>query len=133
MSDPDPGHPLDPYRSVECCDLVTRGRISGREHRIEIWFGVIGDRVCLISGNGPTADWYSNLVVDPEVTLVFADRSFTGHAVPVTDAAERRRIGDVMRAKYEWEGDPGIGLTYDAWCYDVPAAWVERVAPIPGG
>ena len=35
------------------------------------------------------------------------------------------RVGDLMGAKYVWGGDPAIGLTYDAWCYDVPAVAVE--------
>ena len=43
----------------------------------------------------------------------------------VTDADERRRVGDVMGAKYVWDGDASIGLTYAAWCYDVPAAAIE--------
>ena len=30
-----------------------------------------------------------------------------------------------MGAKYVWGGDPSIGLTYDAWCYDVPAIAIE--------
>ena len=32
----------------------------GKPHEIEIWFGVIDDTMYLISGNGPTADWYRN-------------------------------------------------------------------------
>ena len=38
----------------------------------------------------------------------------------MTDADERRRVGDLMGAKYPWDGDPSIGLTFDAWCYEVP-------------
>ena len=30
-----------------------------------------------------------------------------------------------MGAKYVWGGDPGIGLTYEAWCYEVPAVAIE--------
>lgn len=37
----------------------------------------------------------------------------------------RHRCGDLMGAKYVWEGDPAIGLTYRAWCYDVPAMVIE--------
>ena len=48
-----------------------------------------------------------------------------GRARDVTDPAERRRCGDLMGAKYVWDGDPDIGLTYEAWCYDVPAIAVE--------
>ena len=110
---------------IECCDLVTRGHRTGREHRIEIWFGVIDGRVCLISGNGESAHWYRNLLSDGGVSLVFGDTTLRGRARAVVDAAERRHIGDLMRAKYQWDGDPEIGLTYDAWCYAVPAVWVE--------
>jgi hypothetical protein len=30
-----------------------------------------------------------------------------------------------MGAKYVWGGDPDIGLTYQAWCYEVPAVAIE--------
>jgi hypothetical protein len=30
-----------------------------------------------------------------------------------------------MGAKYQWGGDPSIGLAYDAWCYEVPAIAIE--------
>ena len=30
-----------------------------------------------------------------------------------------------MGAKYVWGGDPAIGLTYEAWCYEVPAVAIE--------
>ena len=49
---------------VECCYLTTTGRTSGLPREIEIWFGVIDSTLYLISGNGPTADWYRNLVAD---------------------------------------------------------------------
>jgi deazaflavin-dependent oxidoreductase (nitroreductase family) len=106
---------------VECCDVTTIGRRTGRPHTIEIWFGVVGDEVCLISGNGPTADWYRNLLADRRVDVRIDSVMVTGRAREVVDPAERRRIGEVMRGKYVWGGDPSIGLTYDAWCYDVPA------------
>jgi deazaflavin-dependent oxidoreductase (nitroreductase family) len=106
---------------VECCHLATVGRRTGRSHVIEIWFGVVGEEICLISGNGPTADWYRNLLAEPLVDVRIDSVVVAGRARPVVDPAERRRVGDVMRAKYKWGGDPSIGLTYDAWCFDVPA------------
>lgn len=114
----------------ECCDITTRGRRTGRPHEVEIWFGVIGDTLYLISGNGPTADWYCNALADPTVVVRFGDERRTGTARNVVDAAERRAVGELMGAKYpDWQGDPSIGLTREAWCFDVPvlaiAGWVD--------
>ena len=113
------------HADVECCDIVTTGRRSGRRHEIEIWFGVLDDRMYLISGNGPGADWYRNLLTYPEVTVKLAGEEHVGRARDVVDADERRRCGDLMGAKYVWGGDPDIGLTYEAWCYAVPAIAIE--------
>ncbi len=113
---------------VECCHLTTTGRRSGRPHEIEIWFGVLGETLYLISGNGATADWYRNLIVTPAVSVRIGGETRHGTARPidvVADAPERRRVGDLMRAKYVWDGDPSIGLSYDAWCYEVPVAAIE--------
>ena len=110
---------------IECCYLTTTGRRSGRPHEIEIWFGVVESTLYLISGNGPTADWYQNLLADPAVSVRVGEQSRVGRASAVGDPEERRRVGDVMGAKYVWDGDPSIGLTYPAWCYEVPAAAVE--------
>ena len=119
------GFPIDPQR--ECIDIVTRGRRSGRDHRVEIWFGVIDGRLCLLSGNGSGADWFLNAVHHDGVRVVVDQKEFAGRAEVVVDAHERRRIAEVMREKYPWEGDPSIGLTFDAWCDEVPALWISRV------
>ena len=63
---------LTEHADDECCDITTIGRRSGRAHEIEIWFGVIGDTMYLISGNGPTADWYRNALADPQVSVRLA-------------------------------------------------------------
>jgi hypothetical protein len=111
---------LTPHADVDCCDITTIGRISGKPHAIEIWFGVIDDTMYLISGNGPGADWYRNALINQEVSVRLAGEVHIGIARDVTDPDERRRVGDLMGAKYSWDGDPSIGLTRQAWCYDVP-------------
>lgn len=125
MTSEPPAEWLRDRAEIECCYLTTTGRRSGRPHEIEIWFGVIDATLCLISGNGPTADWYQNLVADPAVSVRIGHETRSGRARVVSDADERRRVGDAMGAKYVWDGDPAIGLTYPAWCYDVPAVAVE--------
>jgi deazaflavin-dependent oxidoreductase (nitroreductase family) len=116
---------LAEHAGVDCCDVTTIGRRSGSPHEIEIWFGVIGDVMYLISGNGPSADWYRNALANPEVTVRLAGRIRLGVARPVVDADERKAVGDLMRVKYPWDGDPSIGLTFDAWCYEVPVLAIE--------
>ena len=112
---------------VECCDVTTTGRKSGRPHRIEIWFAVGGDAIYLISGNGESADWYRNLVADAAVTVDLGGETRSGLARVVTDADERRQMGEVLGAKYSsWQGDSSIGLTRDAWCFEVPLVAIDR-------
>jgi hypothetical protein len=117
--------PIDPTR--ECIDIITIGRRSGREHRVEIWFGMLDGDVCLLSGNGPGADWFRNALVDSRVTIAVDGETFVGRARVPSSGEERAAIGDLMRAKYPWEGDPSIGLTFDAWCDEVPALVISRV------
>lgn len=117
---------LGQHADVECCDVTTIGRRSGKAHEIEIWFGVIDATMYLISGNGPTADWYRNALANPHVSVHLAGETHTGVARDVTDAGERRRVGDVMGEKYPWDGDPSIGLTRDAWCYEVPLLAIDQ-------
>lgn len=116
---------LTEHTDEENCYFTTFGRRSGNPHEIEIWFGVIDDTLYLISGHGPTADWYRNALVTPQVTVRIEESIQRGTARDVTDLAERRRVGELMGAKYPWDGDPSIGLTFDAWCFDVPALAIE--------
>ena len=117
---------LTEHADIECCDLTTTGRRSGKAHEIEIWFGVIGDTMYLISGNGPSADWYRNALAAPRVTVRLAGEVHAGVARDVSDPDERRRVGDLMGAKYPWDGDSSIGLTRQAWCYEVPVLAIEQ-------
>ena len=113
------------FADVECCDIVTTGRRTRRRHEVEIWFGVLDETMYLISGNGASADWFQNLQADPVVTVKLDDELHQGVARVVTDRDERERVGDIMGSKYTYGGDPSIGLTYEAWCYEVPAVAVE--------
>ena len=111
---------LAQHADDDCCDVRTTGRRTGEPHEVEIWFGVIDDTMYLISGNGPDADWYRNALTDSHVTVRLNGETHDGVARDVTDTDERRRVGDVMGAKYRWDGDASIGLTRQAWCYEVP-------------
>jgi deazaflavin-dependent oxidoreductase (nitroreductase family) len=111
---------LADHSQDECCDVTTIGRRTGKPHTIEIWFGVIEGTMYLISGNGDGADWYRNALADPRVAVDLGGHAFSATARAVTDTDERQRVGDVMAAKYHWNGDDSIGLSRHAWCYEVP-------------
>ncbi len=118
---------LEAHLDDECCDVATIGRRTGAVHEIEIWFGVVGDSVYVISGNGPGADWYRNALAHPEVVVRFGRERRAGLARAITDPDERRHVGELMGAKYpEWQGDASIGLTRHAWCFEVPLLAIDN-------
>ncbi|MBA2282325.1 MAG: nitroreductase family deazaflavin-dependent oxidoreductase [Acidimicrobiia bacterium] len=120
---------LGSHAADDVCRFVTSGRRSGQPHDIEIWFGVLDGRVVLVAGNGPSSDWYRNLVADPAVRVRIADRWLLGRAHPASAGGERAAAGEVMGAKYGWwGGDPSIGLTIDDWTWTVPAVLVDDLA-----
>jgi deazaflavin-dependent oxidoreductase (nitroreductase family) len=116
---------LQQHADTENCYLTTRGRRTGRPHEIEIWFGALGDVLYLISGGGPGADWYRNLVADPAVSVRIDGETRWGRAYPVTERCERQAVGQVMGPKYRgWGGDPEIDLSEDHWTFGAPAVGV---------
>jgi deazaflavin-dependent oxidoreductase (nitroreductase family) len=53
--------------------LTTTGRITGRSHRIEIWFAMLDDVVYLLSGGRDASDWVRNIQVTPDVVFEIGD------------------------------------------------------------
>jgi deazaflavin-dependent oxidoreductase (nitroreductase family) len=115
---------LAQFADRECCDVVTIGRKTGQERTTELWFVVFGEEIAFISGT-TRCDWRTNMLANPAVTVKFDEVASHGRARLVTDPEERRRIGDVMGAKYDWSGDEEIGLTRDAWVYECPVLVVS--------
>lgn len=88
--------------------LTTTGRKSGHPHEIEICFGIQGDSLYLLSGNGEDSDWVRNLRADPNVTVRIAKHAFTGIARIVNEEKERTLAPHMLAGKYQgWkEGKP---------------------------
>ncbi len=93
------------------CYLTTTGRVSGRPHTIEIWFGVDGPTLYMLSGGRDRSDWVKNLQRTPEVALRIADRQFRGPARVVTDAEEEALARRLLMAKYA----PGYERDLSDW------------------
>jgi len=82
------------------CYLTTTGRVSGEPREIEIWFGLDGSTLYMLSGGRDRSDWVKNLIREPEVNVRIADQSFNGRARIVTDADEDGRARQLLVEKY---------------------------------
>lgn len=97
------------------CYVTTRGRISGHDHTIEIWYVELGGCLYLLSGNRDRADWVKNLRANPSVTVVIApdgpggERSkpadYIAKVAPLTNETEVRHAMD-ERYRGARPGDP---------------------------
>jgi deazaflavin-dependent oxidoreductase (nitroreductase family) len=93
------------------CYLTTIGRISGRPHEIEIWFGVQNNTLYILSGSGKS-DWVRNLLKEPAVTVRIAKHTFGGTARVVANKEEELGARYLIAEKYqEWED----GKTLSQW------------------
>lgn len=94
------------------CYLTTTGRVSGRVHEIEIWFGMRGKTLYLLSGGGKGSDWVKNLLKEPSVTVRIKEHIFTGIARVVRFDEEDRMARYMLAEKYqEWKE----GRTLSDW------------------
>ena len=112
------GQALETDRTI---DITTRGRKTGTDRRIEIWFHNLDGKL-YITGSPGVRDWYANLVSNAEFTFhlkksVKAD--VPGIARPITAAEERRPVFVGVFAKLsgdrdleEWmEASPLVAVT----------------------
>jgi deazaflavin-dependent oxidoreductase (nitroreductase family) len=88
------------------CYLTTTGRVSGEPREIEIWFGLDGSTLYMLSGGRDRSDWVKNLMREPRVSVRIADRTFDGHARVVSDPAEDAQARSLLFDKYD-EGYSG--------------------------
>jgi len=92
---------LSSLAGEDYCYLTTRGRVTGKPHEIEIWFGAHGDTIYLLSGGGEKSDWVKNMRVQPRVEVRIAKRNFTGQARFEMDAEEEMQAREMLAGKYQ--------------------------------
>lgn len=95
---------LSKLAKEEYCYLTTQGRVSGRLHEIEIWFGTQGgSRIYLMAGNH-RSDWVLNSEKEPGVSVRIAGYSFGGRAGIVQNKDEEMSARYLLAEKYqEWD------------------------------
>lgn len=82
------------------CYLTTTGRVTGNPHEIEIWFGLKGSTLYLLSGNMDRSDWVKNLRKNSSVTVRIADQTFNATARLVKDEQEEMTARNMVADKY---------------------------------
>lgn len=99
---------LNTFASEDYCYLTTTGRVSGKPHEIEIWFGLQGSSLYLLSGGGHSSDWVKNLLAQPAVRVRLGKQTYDAIGRVVEDADEQTLARGLLAAKYyHWEtGEP---------------------------
>ena len=93
----------DPWNAAEL-ELITRGRATGKPHRVRVWFAQ-EDGVLWLRTDERTPDWLKNLEAHPDcvVRIGGREREARYERVEGRDDALRHLV-DLWRAKYgtEW-------------------------------
>lgn len=82
---------------LDYCYLTTKGRRTGGDHTVEIWFGLRGSTLYMLSGGRDRSDWVRNALKTPAVTVRIGDATYDGVARAVEagtdeDAVARRLL-----------------------------------------
>jgi len=93
------------------CYLTTVGRVTGEPREIEIWFGLDGTTLYMLSGGRDRSDWVKNLMREARVSVRIAGRTFQGDAQVVSDPEEDERARALVFEKYV----PGYSGDLEDW------------------
>ena len=107
---------LAQYTDDAFCYLTTTGRVSGKDHEIEIWFALDGATLYMLAGNHQS-DWVKNIQRWPGVRVRIRDQVFSGQGRIVDESsAEAIRARELVGPKYdEWQpGQAKTGWTWEA-------------------
>ena len=87
---------------LDFCYLTTTGRVTGKPHRIEIWFAAHPQRdtIFLMAGGRERSDWIRNLVATPACTVEIGDRRFAGTARVIEGAEDDEVARTTVHDKY---------------------------------
>jgi len=91
---------LQQFADTDFCYLTTRGRVSGREHTIEIWFALRGHTLYMLSGGRDQSDWVKNALRTPEVRVTILGTSLSGRARLISDSEEDGLARKLLYDKY---------------------------------
>ena len=102
--------PPSEWSMVQEVDTIQVETRPEKPYSINIWGAGIGTNLYIATSPEGTS-WTAFIAADPRVRVRIRDQLFELTAVQVTDAEERRRVGDRYGEKYELAGD-------DNWVVD---------------
>jgi len=86
--------------------LTTTGRVTGRSHRIEIWFALRDGVVYLLSGGRDASDWVRNIQITPDVVFEIGEmRRSTRARILEPDTDEDALARRLLLEKYAGPGE----------------------------
>ena len=86
--------------------LTTRGRTTGKAHRVTIWIATDGTHLYIRSGAGMKRDWPQNLVAAGEAELAINGLKVRVKPRQVGDPAQARGVSGLYRTKYGGQVKP---------------------------
>lgn len=93
-------------------NLTTKGRNSGRDHIVELWFALSDEKIYL-SHEGEYTDWMRNLLKDSSVKLTIGPETIFGKAKIAPPYSLAREAG--KRALYLKYYGAATKETIDDW------------------
>ncbi len=79
---------LSALTNEEFCYLTKTGRVSGLPREIEIWFGVSGATIYMLSGGRDRSNWVRNILRKDTVSVRVSGQTFHGHGRAVDETGE---------------------------------------------
>jgi len=81
-------------------DIHVKGRKSGRDISIPVWFVFDDDKLYLLPVTGSDTQWYKNVLSDPLIRIDASGAGADFKAVPITEAKQVSSVVEKFRAKY---------------------------------
>jgi deazaflavin-dependent oxidoreductase (nitroreductase family) len=85
------------YREIK---LSVIGRKSGKTISIPVWFVLEGEQLYLLPVQGSDAQWYKNVIKNPQIRIDARGAEVEFRAMPITDAKTVKAVIEKFREKY---------------------------------
>lgn len=102
------GRMAERFRERHTLLLTTAGRRTRRPRTVAVNFLPRGEHLVIVSGWGERADWYRNLLAQPDVGVQVGRRRFRARAEPIRDPAASRELALQMGGLSDQAGPPRV-------------------------